>query len=56
MTSFCKKYILLTLQSIVDPKNQLKPCIKPTERGDFMVFIVKVAEYDVIVTSLLLEI
>ena len=62
---FAKKYILLTLQSIADPKNQLKPCIKPTERGivdifklkndEFMVFIVKIAKYDVIVTSLLLE-
>jgi hypothetical protein len=66
MTSFCEKSISLTHESIADPKNQLKPCIKPTERGivvifklkndDFMVFIVKIAKYDVIVTSLLLEI
>ena len=56
----------MTLNSISDPKNQLKSCSKPTERGivvifklkndDFMVFIVKIAKYDVIVTSLLLEI
>ena len=41
MTSFCKKYILLTLQSIADPKNQLKPCIKPTERGIVVIFKLK---------------
>ena len=36
-----QKYISWTLQSIADPKNQLEPCIKPTERGIVVIIMLK---------------